>query len=135
VLNLNSLDLEENANALADQTGYEHRHLINRETGEVVFWTSDTGIDGRTPVDLDEPDLICIDPLPSHVWHQETSDFAGRVSDEQAGRARVGRAIQGDGAFRRFKDERHGEYPHLLPKWYAFRATRYRGEHPEPDVP
>ncbi len=49
VLDLSSLDLGEIATALADQTGYEHRWLINPQTGEIVFWTSDTGIDGQTP--------------------------------------------------------------------------------------
>jgi len=106
VLDLYGLDLEEIANALADQTAYEHRYLINPETGEVLFWTSDAGIDGQTPVDLDELDLICIDPLPSHIWYQDMADFAERVSDDQAGR-RLARAIQGKGAFRRFKDELH----------------------------
>ncbi len=54
VLDLSSLDLEEIGNALADQTDYEHRWLINPQTGEIVSWTADTGIDGQTPVDLDE---------------------------------------------------------------------------------
>lgn len=49
MLDLNRLDLEEIATALADQTDYEHRWLINPGTGAVVFWTSDTGIDGQTP--------------------------------------------------------------------------------------
>jgi hypothetical protein len=31
-------------------------------------WT-DTGIDGQTPVDLDELDLVGIDPLPSWIWY------------------------------------------------------------------
>jgi hypothetical protein len=30
---------------------------------------SETGIDGQTPVDLDDLDLIGIDPLPSYVWY------------------------------------------------------------------
>ena len=72
MLDLSSLDLEEIAAALADQTDYEHRWLINPQTGQVVFWTSDTGIDGQTPVDLDDLDLIGIDPVPcqnsSPVW-------------------------------------------------------------------
>ena len=38
---------------MADQTDYEHRWLINLHTGEIVFWTAHTGIDGQTPVDLD----------------------------------------------------------------------------------
>jgi hypothetical protein len=156
VLDLNSIDLEEITTALADQTDYEHRWLINPQTGEVVFWTSDTGIDGRTPVDLDELDLISIDPLPSYIWYQDMADFAGQITDEGAGRG-LAHAIQGRGAFRRFKAELHDEYPHLLPAWYAFRdararrravdwladnflidddtATRFLDEHPEPNLP
>jgi hypothetical protein len=156
VLELRSLDLEGIADALADQTDYEHCWLINPQTGEVVFWTSDTGIDGQTPVDLDDLDLVGIDPLPSWIWYQDMADFAEAVTDEQAGR-RLARAIQGKGAFRRFKDELHEEYPDLLPTWYAFRdararrravqwladnsliddeeASRYLASHPEPDMP
>ena len=68
MLDLSSLDLEEIANALADQTDYEYHWLINPDTGEIAFWTSDTGIDGQTPVDLDELDLLVIEPLPSWIW-------------------------------------------------------------------
>jgi hypothetical protein len=123
VLDLSRLDLDQIATALADQTDYEHRWLIDPATGEVVFWTSDTGIDGQTPVDLDELDLICIDPLPSYVWYQDMADFANQLSDEHAGQ-RLARVIQGKGAFRRFKAELHERYPQLLPAWYAFRDTR-----------
>jgi uncharacterized protein UPF0158 len=156
VLDLSSLDLEEIGNALADQTDYEHRWLINPKTGEIAFWTADTGIDGQTPVDLDELDLVCIDPLPSWVWYQDMADFAETITDERAGR-RLARAIQGKGAFRRFRDELHDEYPDLLPAWYAFRdvramrravqwlgdnslidddaASRFLAGHPDPDLP
>ena len=126
VLELSSLDLEQIAIALEDQTDYEHRWLINPETGEIVYWTSDTGIDGHTPVDLNELDLVCIDPLPSWIWYQDMADFAETITDDRAGR-RLARAIQGRGAFRRFKDQLHEEHPRLLPAWYAFhdaRATR-----------
>ena len=63
MLDLSRLDLEEIATALADQTDYEHRWLINPQTGEIVFWTADGGIDGQTPVDLDELDLAPVSPL------------------------------------------------------------------------
>ena len=123
VLELSDLDLEEIASALSDQTDYEHQWLIDPLTGKIAFWTADTGIDGQTPVDLDELDLIRIDPLPSWDWYQDMADFAEGITDERAGR-RLTRAIQGKGAFRRFKDELHEEYPDLLPAWYAFRDAR-----------
>ena len=156
MLDLGSLDLEEIGNALADQTDYEHRWLIDPRTGEIVFWTADTGIDGKAPVDLDELDLVCIDPLPSWVWYQDMADFAEAIADERAGR-RLARAIQGKGAFRRFRDELHDEHPELLPAWYAFRdvrtnrravewladnsliddddASRFLAGHPDPNLP
>jgi hypothetical protein len=72
-LDLSAVDLEEIANALSDETDYEHHWLINPDTGELAFWTSDTGIDGQTPVDLDELDLVVIHPLPSaHGTRQQT---------------------------------------------------------------
>jgi hypothetical protein len=156
VLELSSLDLGEIAYALGEQTDYEHHWLINPQTGAIAYWTAESGIDGKTPVDLDELDLICIGPLPSWVWYQDMADFAEGITDERAGR-RLARAIQGKGAFRRFKDELQDEYPDLLPVWYAFRdvraerravewladnslidddaASRFMADHPDPDLP
>ena len=81
MLDLGGIDVEEIATALADQTDYEHRWLIDPHTGEVSFWTSDTGIDGQNPVELEELDRILIDPLPSYGWYQDMVDFAEGVSD------------------------------------------------------
>jgi len=71
MLDLGKLDVDEIAMTLSDQTDYEHRWLIDPRTGEIAFWTSDTGIDGENPVDIDELDLMPIDPLPSGVWYAE----------------------------------------------------------------
>ena len=89
MLDLSRLDLDEIAVALSDQTDDEHRWLIDTRTGQVVFWTSDSGIDGTKPVDLDEVDLIPIDPLPAKVCYQDMVDFAERASDDDA-RRRLG---------------------------------------------
>ncbi len=157
VLEIDQFDLDEIVFALSDQNVYdEHLHLINPETGEIVLWTREGGIDGETPVDVDDLDLVAIRPLPSYVWYEDMADFTDLVSDDQAVR-RLARAINGRGAFRRFKDELNEEYPHLLPAWYAFRdaraarravewlldeslishdaADRFRAEHPDPSVP
>ena len=123
MLDLGKLDLDEIATALSDQTDYEHRWLIDPRTGEIAFWTSDAGIDGENPVDLDELDLMPIDPLPSAAWYADMADFVEGVSDEAAGR-RLGRAIRARGAFRRFKSELFEEYPEMVPAWHAFREAR-----------
>jgi hypothetical protein len=123
MIELAVVDLDEIATALADQESFDHRWLLDPRTGQVTFWSRDLGIDGQSPVDLDELDLIAIDPLPSWVWYQDMADFADGISDEQAGR-RLARAIRGRGAFRHFKAELHEEYPELVPVWYAFRDAR-----------
>lgn len=43
VLDLVGIDVDDVATALADRTDFEHRWLIDPRTGQVAFWTSDTG--------------------------------------------------------------------------------------------
>jgi hypothetical protein len=157
MLEIEKFDLDEIAYALSDQSlADEHLQLVNPETGELAFWSREGGIDGTNPIDLDELDFVPVRPLPSYVWYQDMADFVELVSDNGAAR-RLTRAINGRGAFRRFRDELHEEYPHLLPAWNAFRDTRaarravewlrdeslisyeaadqFRSDHPDPDVP
>ncbi|WP_203935277.1 hypothetical protein [Virgisporangium ochraceum] len=119
MLDLDRFELKEVADALADQSAYEHRWLIDPQTCKIVFWTADTCVDGHNPVDLDELDhLVPIAPLPSHVWYRDMADFAERISDGSAGR-RLARAIDGRGAFRRFRAVLHE----------STRACSRRGRH------
>jgi hypothetical protein len=156
MLDLNAIDVEELANALADQTDYDHRWLIDPRTGEIAFWTSDLGIDGENPVELDELDLILIDPLPPYVWYQDMVDFADGISDRGAGE-RLRRSLEGKGAFRRFKNTLYQGHPELVTAWHDLRdararvravqwladqglidedaAQRFQREHPEPAPP
>lgn len=85
MLDLDGIGVDEVATALADQTDYEHRGLIDPRSGGGGFWTGDTGIDGEDPVDLDELDLILIDPVPSYIWYQDMVDFAEGISDRVTG--------------------------------------------------
>jgi Uncharacterised protein family (UPF0158) len=117
------VDLEEIATVLQDQNGWDHCWLIDPQSGQIGFWTEDGGIDGGTPVDLEDLDLIPIEPLPSWVWYRDMVDFAEGVSDQRAGRSLAG-AIEAKGAFRRFKDQLHQNYPDLLPAWHAFQSVR-----------
>jgi hypothetical protein len=156
MLDLGRIDVEEIATALADQTDYDHRWLIDPHTGHVAFWTSDTGINGEDPVDIDELDLVVIDPLPSHVWFQDVVDFAEGISDSAVRRQLV-RSMQGRGAFRRFRNQVYERHPELISAWQALRdvraqrravewlveqglidggtAQQFVSTHPDPDLP
>jgi hypothetical protein len=156
MLDLGRIDVEEIATALADQTDYEHRRLIDPGTGQVAFWTSDTGINGEDPVDIDELDLLVIDPLPSKVWFQDMADFAEGISDSVVGR-QLAESLQGRGAFRRFKNQVYERHPELISAWHALRdvraqrravewlldqalvdesvAQQFATDHPDPDLP
>ncbi len=159
MLSLGQVDLDDIAQALSDQTDYEHHWLLDSATGELHIWTSDTGLDGQDLVNgdkLEETDLVAIDPLPSSVWYRDMADFAERISDDQAAR-RLERAIRGRGAFRRFRDELFEEYPDLVSVYQGFRdvrarrravewlldeglvdqgeAARYLAEHLDPELP
>jgi hypothetical protein len=156
MLDLDAIDVEEIAMALADQTDYDHRWLINPRTGEVAFWTSDTGIDGENPVEIDELDVVLIDPIPPYVWYQDMVDFAEGISDRAAGQ-RLSQSLQGKGAFRRFRNELYEHHPELISAWQTLRdvrarlravqwlvaeelineeaAQRFTSHHPEPDLP
>jgi len=156
MLDLGAIDVEEIATALSDQTDYDHRWLIDPRTGQVVYWASDTGIDGENPVEIDELDLILIDPLPSYVWYQDMADFAVGISDRAAGR-RLSQSLQGKGAFRRFKNQIYELHPELISAWHALpdararlravewlvdqglidegAAQRFATDHPHPDLP
>jgi hypothetical protein len=156
MLDLSAVDLEELAMALQDQTDYEHRWLIDPRTGQLAFWTSDLGIDGENPVEIDDLDLVAIAPVPSYVWYQDMVDFAEGISDPVAGR-RLAQSLQGRGAFRRFKDQLHRSKPDLLSAWHTLHnlraqrrgvqwlldeglvsdeaAQQFMSEHPEPGLP
>src|SRR4051794_6877505 len=123
MLDLAELDLEEIATALADQTDYDHRWLLDRRTGQVVFWTSDTGIDGENPVDIDELEPIPIDPLPSYVWFRDMADFAEGISDLKAARD-LTKSLTGRAVFRRFKNAVYEHHPELVSSWHALRDVR-----------
>jgi hypothetical protein len=125
VLDLGALDLDAIAEALADQTNDDQRVLIDPQTGQTVRWTRATGVDGQHPVPIAELGLVCIEPLPSYVWHRDMADFAESVTDQQAGRRLLG-TIQGSEAFRQFRDELRKQDAGLVPAWYAFLETRAR---------
>ena len=122
VLDLNRVDIEVIATALADQADGEHRWLIDPATGDLVIWTSDTGIDGHNPVELEDLGLSAIDPVPSYVWYQDMVDFADQISDRGMGE-RLFRAPRGPRGVRSTREQD-------LPASRADRALADHARHP-----
>lgn len=159
VLDLAQIDLDELVTALSDQDGGYHSWLINPETGQLHLWSDDVGLDGDGSVDeddLEERGLDFVRPLRPHEWYQVMVDFAAQVEDSQA-RALLEVALDGRGAFRRFRDVQYQRRPGLVSAWREYEETagrrmavewladhgligsldakRYAREHPLPGLP
>jgi hypothetical protein len=119
VLDLEKVDFADLAEALDDHS-YEHSWWLDPETGEVVFWSDYFQEQGEP--DPETRGLRPIDPIPSHQGYEDMQDFIERIRDPQA-RDRLDRAIQGRGAFRRFKDALF-DFPDLREAWFRFHDVR-----------
>jgi len=119
MLDLDDVDLGAIAEALEDQS-YEHSWWLDPATGEVQFWSQDVVEEGvEHPEELD---WIPISAIGSREGYRDMEDFIARVRDPRA-RDLLERAIEGRGAFRRFKDTLF-EFPGLREAWFAFRDAR-----------
>ena len=120
-----SVDLDQLCYAL-DDSSYEHSYYLDLETGQLLFIS-----DYMDPEDADRlreqvdnhPDRY--EPLPkadSYEGYQEMEDFIASVEDEHIGQL-LEVAIDGKGAFRRFKDVLT-RYPEEQERWFRFKDDR-----------
>ena len=120
MLDLAKLDLGDLCLALEDNSP-EHSWWIDPNTGETELWSEYTGDESG----LGHPDdrgLLIVEPIGSREAYGDMEDFVDRVGDSRA-RDLLGRAIEGRGAFRRFKDTLL-EFPELRQAWFAFHDAR-----------
>jgi predicted nucleotidyltransferase len=120
MLDLAKLDLSDLCTALEDNSP-EHSWWFDPEAGEAELWSEYTGDE----LGLGHPDdrgLIYVEPIGSREAYGDMEDFVGRVRDPRA-RELLARAIEGRGAFRRFKDTLL-ELPELREAWFAFHDAR-----------
>jgi hypothetical protein len=128
MLDLAQVDLDDLVMALSDQNEGYHSWLINPETGQLHLWSDDVGLDGDDSVDedeLEERGLEHVSPIRSHEWYQLMVDFTSQVQDARA-RALLEVALDGRGAFRRFRDVLHQRHPELLSAWRQYEETSSR---------
>jgi predicted nucleotidyltransferase len=119
MLELVQVDLGALAEALEDHSDLL-RWFIDPITGEVLAWSEDM----EDVPDPEDSGAYCIEPIPSFEAYSDMQDFVGRVPDRRAADL-LGRAIEGRGAFRRFKDTLY-DFPDLRETWFKFHDVRMR---------
>jgi hypothetical protein len=120
------VDLEELRLALEDAS-YEHKYFLDTETGEVivVFEMFDDEEAQRQLAEIDaaEPGrYLQVPRADSRKGYDDMQDFIDAVSDEHL-QELLNVAIQGRGAFRRFKDVL-ARHPGEQQQWFDFQAAR-----------
>jgi len=98
-------------------------HFLHRGTGELRM-RGDSMVTGESDDDgwLDDDDWIRVEPRESSDAWDDMAEFAAAIEDRAFG-ARLARAIEGRGAFRRFKDLL-AEEPAVRDRWFAWSEDR-----------
>src|SRR5262245_56899177 len=113
--------------AAMEDANLANRYFLNLVTGEVVFFSDYLGLSEADEHRLEEidgsNDYIVVERIASHEAYQWMVDFVNEVvspSNEQAAET-LWIAIDGKGAFRRFKDTLHRLDEQWLQAWYKWR--------------
>ena len=124
-----SIDMNMLAIAMED-ADLTNRYFLNLVTGEVVFFSDYLGLsdeDERLLEEIDgSDDYVAIERIPSHVAYQWMADFVDEMvapADEHAAE-KLSMALNGKGAFHRFKDTLHLLDDQWLQAWYQWRNKR-----------
>jgi Uncharacterised protein family (UPF0158) len=126
-----SIDLDMLETAMEDSDP-ANRYFLNLVSGEVVFFSDHLGLsdeDERLLEEIDgSNDYVAIERIPSHVAYQWMVDFVDEMvapADEHAAE-KLSMALNGKGAFRRFKDTLHRVDEQWLQAWYQWRDKRLK---------
>lgn len=111
-----------------DDNSWEHNYHLNLETGEILFISDymDEEEVERLRSEIDE-NSDCYKPIPraeSREGYEDMADFIVTVGDEHL-QELLEVAINGEGAFRRFKDVL-ACYPDERERWLRFKDDKVR---------
>ena len=108
------------------------RYFLNLVTGEVVFFSDYLGLSDEDEHLLEEidgsDDHVAIERIPSYEVYQWMVDFVDETvtpADEQAAE-KLSTALDGKGAFHRFKATLHRVDDQWLQAWYQWRNKRHK---------
>ena len=120
-----NIDLDELCEAMEDSS-YEHEYYLDLETGEILF-ISDYMDDEETGKlkDQIEEDFDRYERIPraeSYEGYEDMVGFIATVDNERLAEL-LEVAINGKGAFRRFKDVLLN-YPEERERWFEFKGDK-----------
>jgi len=118
------IDLDGLCSAIEDSS-YEHEYYLDLETGEILFlseYMDDETEKLRDRIDDDTDRYERIPKAESHEGYEDMQAFIATVKDERIAEL-LEVAINGKGAFRRFKDVLLN-YPEERERWFQFKDDR-----------
>jgi len=119
------INLDELCSAMEDSS-YEHEYYLDLETGEILFlseYMDDEETEKlRDRIDEESDRYELIPKAESHEGYEDMEDFIATVKDEHLAEL-LEVAINGRGAFRRFKDVLL-RYPEERERWFQFKDER-----------
>jgi len=119
------VDLGELCEAM-DNSSYENQYYLDLKTGEILFISEDMDDEETGKLkDQIEEEFERYEPIPkaeSHEGYRDMQDFITTVEDEHLVEL-LEVAINGKGAFRRFKDVLLS-YPQERERWFKFRDDK-----------
>jgi len=118
--------------AAMEDSDLSNRYYLNLVSGKVVFFSDDLGLtdeDERLSEEIDESDdYVAVDRISSHEAYQWMVDFVNEMvapTDENAAE-KLSIALEGKGAFRRFKDTLYRVDEKWQQAWYQFRDNQLK---------
>ena len=118
------IDLDELCNAMEDHS-FENEYYLDLETGEILFvseYMDYEGIDIENRIEEEYERFEKIPQTESYEGYRDMEDFIATIDDQHLIDL-LEVAIQGKGAFRRFKDVLLN-YPNEEEKWFQFQDDR-----------
>ena len=129
--NGNPVEMDMLETAMED-SDLSNRYYLNLVSGKVVFLSDDLDLseeDERLSEEIDESDdYVAVDRISSHEAYQWMVDFVDEMvapTDENAAE-KLSIALEGKGAFRRFKDTLYRVDEKWQQAWYQFRDKQLK---------
>ncbi len=117
------IDIEDLTMAM-EESSYEHEYFLDLQTGEILlisdYMDSRETAEVRKKIDDDPDRFEEIPKADSREGYQDMEDFIDTIKDGHIAEV-LSTAIEGRGAFRRFKDTLL-RYPDERERWFKFKG-------------